>query len=352
MKKQRVLITGGAGFIGSHLADALSKKGYGLIILDNLSQSVHQSKNWPNYLLNKNYRVIKGDVRKKKDWEKALKGVSYVYHLAAHHDQRPDFHKFFDVNTKSAALLYEIITEKKLPVKKIVLASTQFVYGDGLYQDIKTKEIFLAKLRKKVNLDNQQWEIKSPKNNPAIFIPFKETQKTNPTNAYGLSKIAAEKLAMKFGKTYNIPTTILRYSVVQGSHQSPYNLYSGALRIFITQALNKNPITIYEDGQQLRDFISIKDITDANVLMLENKETDFKIINIGGGNKYSILDLAKLVKKITRSTSPMIIGGYRRTDARHSVSNIHKIKSLLNWRPKFTPEDSIREYLIWYKNNF
>jgi dTDP-L-rhamnose 4-epimerase len=351
-KKEKILITGGAGFIGSHLADALARKGYKIIILDNLSRPVHQRRVWPNYILNKNYQLIKGDVRKKKDWKKALKGISYIFHLAAYQDQRPDFHKFFDVNTNSTAFLYELIASEKLPIKKVILASTQFVYGDGLYQDIKTKKFFLAKLRKQRSFDNKQWDIRSPQDNPATFIPFKESQKINPTNAYGLSKIAAENLSMKFGETYNIPTTILRYSIVQGSRQSPYNLYSGALRIFITQALSKNPITVYEDGKQLRDFVNIKDVTEANILALENKKANFEIFNIGGDKSYRILDFARLVKKITGSNSLIKIGDYRSTDTRHAVSDTSKAERLLNWKPQKKIEDSIKEYLIWYKNNF
>ena len=131
-KREKILITGGAGFIGSHTADALSKRGYKIRILDNLQPPVHNGR-WPGYVLRKGFELMRGDVRKKADWLKALRGVSYVYHLAAYQDQRPDFSKFFETNTTSAAFLYELIVEKKLPVKKVILASTQFVYGDGMY---------------------------------------------------------------------------------------------------------------------------------------------------------------------------------------------------------------------------
>ena len=144
-KKEKILITGGAGFIGSHTADALSKKGYLIVILDNLEPPVHDGR-WPNYVLNKGFKLIRGDVRKKEDWLKALKGVSYVYHLAAYQDQRPDFSKFFHTNTVSSAILYELIVEKKLPVKKVILASTQFTYGDGMYRCKHDKKFFFPEL--------------------------------------------------------------------------------------------------------------------------------------------------------------------------------------------------------------
>lgn len=370
MREGKILITGGAGFIGSHTADALSKKGYSVVILDNLQPPVHNGR-WPKYVLNKGFKLIRGDVRKKGDWIKALRGVSYVYHLAAYQDQRPDFSKFFDTNTTSTALLYEIILEKKLPIKKVILASTQFVYGDGMYQcvhspltskrGVGTRKFFYPELRtekqfksKKFNilcshgassrlLRGKRWEDK-----PAKFFPFRENQPLTPTNSYGLSKEALERLALRLGKTYGIPTTAFRYSIVQGPRQSPRNLYSGALRIFVTEALAKKPIIVYEDGKQTRDFVNISDVVSANLLALKNKKTDFEIFNVGGGEAYKILDFAKLVKKITRSSSPIIVGGFRRTDTRDAVSDISKLKKL-GWRPAFTPEKSVEDYIVWYK---
>ena len=156
---------------------------------------------------------------------------------------------------------------------------------------------------------------------------------------------------MKFGKTYGVPTVILRYSVVQGARQSPKNLYSGALRIFVTQALRGAPITVFEDGLQVRDFVNIKDVVAANLKVLQNKKADFEILNVGGGRGYGVLWFANLVKKITGSKSNIKIGGFRRTDTRHAVSDISKLKKL-NWRPRFFPEDSIKEYLVWYKAHF
>jgi dTDP-L-rhamnose 4-epimerase len=348
MSKEKILITGGAGFIGSHTADALAKIGYKIRILDNLEPPVHAGQ-WPNYVLGKGYELIRGDVSKKSCLKKALKGVSYVYHFAAYQDQRPDFSKFFITNTVSTALLYEIIVEENLPVKKIILASSQFAYGDGQYQCSRNGKISYPELRTLKQLENKQWTILCPNRKPAKFISFKEDQAPNPTNSYGLSKIALENIALKLGRTYKIPTVILRYSIVQGSRQSPRNLYSGALRIFITQALAAKPITVYEDGNQLRDFVNIKDVARANLLVLKNSKADFEIFNVGGGKGYKVLDFAKMVKKITKCSSPVVIGGFRRTDTRHAISDISKIKKL-SWHPRYTAEDSIKEYLEWLKS--
>ncbi len=343
------LITGGAGFIGSHTADALKKAGYRVRILDNLEHIVHGGV-WPTHIKNKGFILVRGDVRFKKDWLRALQGVDVVFHFAAYQDQRPDFSKFFEVNTMGTALLYEIIAENKLPVKKIVLASSQFVYGDGEYECVHKRKIFYPELRAEADLKKKRFEILCAHGKPARFRPFREEQKLTPTNSYGLSKEALEHLALRLGKTYNIPTTILRYSIVQGARQSPRNLYSGALRIFITQALKHKPITVYEDGKQLRDFVNVKDVVRANFLALKPK-ADFEILNVGGGKAWTVLEFAELVKKLTKSKSGIAIGGYRRTDTRNAVSDISKFKHL-GWRPRYTPKDSVKEYTAWYKANF
>lgn len=345
--KKLVLVTGGAGFIGSHTSDELLKKGYKIRILDLLTPPVHEGT-WPTYVKNKGFELMRGDVRDKRTWEKALRGVSYVYHLAAYQDQRTDFSTFFMTNTVSTALLYELILAKKLPIKKVILASSQFVYGDGMYGCAHSKKPFYPEVRPLAQFKKKAWDIRCPHNGTAQFTSFKESQRVTPTNSYGLSKYALENLALRLGKTYGIPTTILRYSIVQGARQSPRNLYSGALRIFVSQALAGVPITVYEDGCATRDFVNIRDAVRANILCLKKKETDFEIFNVGGGRAYTVLNFAHLVKRITGSASPIVMGGFRRTDTRHAVSDISKLKKL-GWQPKFSPENSIREYAAWFK---
>ncbi len=348
IKKEKILITGGAGFIGSHTADALSKYGYKIRILDSLESPVHQNHRWPKYVLGKGYELIKGRVEHKPTLEKSLKGVSFVYHFAAYQDQRQDFSNFFKINTTSSALLYEIIHAQKIPVRKIILASTQFVYGDGKYLCPHSRQEFFAQPRTLSQLEKKDWSIRCSHGSPAKFIPFKEDQQLTPTNSYGLSKEAAEKISLRLGQTYGVPATCLRYSIVQGDRQSPYNLYSGALRIFISQAILGVPLSVYEDGLQSRDFIDINDIVSANLLVLKNPKTNFEVFNIGSGQAYKVLDFAKLVKKITHSDSKINLGSFRRTDTRHAVSNISKIKKL-GWRPRFSTTDSIHKYITWFK---
>ena len=347
MKKPLVLILGGAGFIGSHTADALKAKGYRIRILDIPQKEVHGGR-WPAYVKNKGYELIRGDVRKRQDLAHALRGVSYIYALAAYQDQRADFHTFFEVNTVGTALLYELIVERRLPIKKVILASSQFVYGDGAYTCAHSRAIFFPELRTEKDLMNGKFDIRCPHGGLARFSLFREDQPLTPTNSYGLSKEALERLALRLGKTYGIPTTIFRYSIVQGSRQSPKNLFSGALRIFITRALAGKPITVTEDGKQTRDFVNVADIVRANLIPLTNKKTDYEVYNVGGGKAHRMVDFAKTVQRITHSASPIVIGGFRRTDTRHAVSDIAKLKRL-GWRPRFGTERSIRDYVAWFR---
>lgn len=348
--RELVLITGGAGFIGSYTADALRKRGYRVRILDNLEPPVHRGR-WPKYLLGKGCELIRGDVRNKADWRRALRGVRYVYHLAAYQDQRPDFSTFFHTNTVGTALLYEVAAAGQLPIKKVILASSQFVYGDGKYRCPHSGTFFYPEPRTLQQFNARKFDIVCQHGAPARFSPFREGQPLTPTNSYGLSKQALESLGLRLGKTYGIPTVALRYSIVQGPRQSPYNLYSGALRIFITQALAGKPITVYEDGKQRRDFVNIRDVVSANLLVLKNSKADFQVLNVGGGKSYTVLQFAHLVKLATNSFSQIAIGGFRRTDTRHAVSDISKLKKL-EWRPRVRPEQSIGDYLAWYREEF
>lgn len=344
----RVLITGGAGFIGSHIADALFNLGYKIRILDNLCPPVHSGK-WPDYL-SKKYELIKGDVREKNSWLKALKGVDYIYHMAAYQDYLPDFSKFFDVNDVSTALMYEIIVAKKFPIKKIIIASSQAVYGEGKYK-CGSKEFYPAQ-RSISDLKKHKWDYYCAKIK-AHPIAMKECQLLRPHNSYGMSKVALENIGLNLGKRYGIPTVAIRYSIVQGARQSFFNAYSGALRIFTLQALSGTPITVYENGEQVRDFVNIKDAVRASVLALKNKKADFEAFNVGGGRAYKVLDFAKLVEEITGSNSKIVITKqFRVGDTRNAVSDISKAKKLLNWKPRYNPKDSIKEYVFWIKNNF
>ena len=341
-----VLVTGGAGFIGSHTVDRLIESGFNVRILDNLQKPVHM-KGIPGYI-NKKAEFILGDVRDKQTLEDALQNVEYVFHLAAYQDYLPDFSTFFHVNSVSTALIYEIAVEKKLPVKKIIVASSQFVNGEGIYKANDGK-LFYPKRRTNEQLENGQWDFLDPDGNKMEYLQAPETY-ASPPNQYAISKYSQELMALNFGERYNIPSVALRYSIVQGSRQSFYNMYSGACRIFsLSCYFDKSP-KIYEDGLMMRDFVNVHDVVDANLLVLQDSEADFNVFNVGGGKAYTVKDFAEIVAGVfgKNNLKPNIPGEYRFGDTRHASSDISKLKSL-GWSPKRTVEESVNEYVNYLK---
>lgn len=347
MTKQ-VLVTGGAGFIGSHTVDKLINKGYKVRILDSLAKPVHLYGK-PNYL-NKEAEFMLGDVRDKSTWEKSLKGIDIIYHFAAYQDYLPNFSKYFDVNAKGTALLYEIVVGKKLGIEKIIVASSQAIYGEGKYK-CKKGHIIYPTQRTIEDLEKRKWNFYCPYDNLPLSPQWSNENDTiDPHNQYGISKYSQEKIAIHLGKRYKIPTVALRYSIVQGERQSPYNLYSGALRIFVTRLLAGNQPTIFEDGDQIRDFVNIHDVVDANILVLKNKKADYEVFNIGGNKKWTVNQFYESVQKVLGSNIKAKKGRlFRIGDTRHIFSNIDKIKKL-GWTPKHSLEDSIKSYSFWIKN--
>lgn len=336
------LVTGGAGFIGSHTVDALIDNGLEVLVIDNLQKPVHL-KGEPKYL-NPKANYIWGDITNKKLLKKKLKNVEIIFHFAAYQDYLPNFSKFFSVNSVSTALLYEIVVENKIPIKKFIVASSQFVNGEGIYKD-KNGNLVKPYRRSNFQLENKQWDFIDDRNNKLSWQWTPETY-SNPPNQYAISKFSQEQMAINFGERYNIPTVALRYSIVQGARQSFYNSYSGACRIFsLHYFFDKAPI-VFEDGRMKRDFVNIKDVVDANILVLKKDKANGKVFNVGGGEAISIIDFAVKISEIynRKDLKPKIPGLYRFGDTRHACSDISKIKRILGWTPKYNIENSIYEY--------
>jgi dTDP-L-rhamnose 4-epimerase len=348
MSKGLALITGGAGFIGLHTATELLRAGYAVRILDNLTPPVHDGKGgWPECLPRDAERML-GDVRNRKDWRKALRGADMVIHLAAHQDLLPNFSQFFHVNSVGTALLYEAIVAEKLPVRKVVVASSQFVYGEGRYRCVKDGEVF-PDGREPQRLTKGLWEPVCPKCGGAITpLTLLETH-ANPKNQYSIAKYSQELMAVALGRNYGIPSVAMRYSIVQGPYQSFRNAYSGVLRIFTLQLMAGRAPTVFEDGRQLRDYVDVSDVVRANQLVLENDKANYQVFNVGGGRGYTVLEFAKIVADVLGArVSPDVTGEYRVGDTRHSVSDISKLQKL-GWRPIKTPRESVREYVEWIR---
>lgn len=346
MKYRKILITGGAGFIGSHTVDLLLKKGYKVKVLDNLQKRVHP-KGKPNYL-SKEVEFIKGDVANPKDLLKSLKGIDAIYHFAAYQDYLPDFSHFIHTNTESTALIFELILQHKLPIKKIVFASSQAVAGDGKWKCPDHGEFWAAQ-RPLKQLENGQWGLKCPKCSKETTNVLMTEDIVKPITTYGISKYAIELLADILGKKYGISTVCMRYTYVQGPRNSIYNAYSGIARVFAQRILNgKSPI-LFEDGLGLRDYLSVYDVAAANLLVLEDSRANGKVYFVGGGKGYTNLEFAKVMLKAFNShLEPEISGIFRVGDTRSTVSSIEAI-GRLGWKPKISLEESMkqyREYLI------
>ena len=337
-----ILITGGAGFIGSHTADALVKKGHQVKVLDILKKPIHMN-GFPDYLDKNKIEFIYGDVTNKITLTYALTNVDIVYHLAAYQDYLPDYSSFSLINVCSTSLIYEIIEEYNLPVKKVILASSQAVMGEGKYYTQDGKVIFPS-LRSITQLNNGQWDILDNETGLPLIMDISDETVINPMNPYAMSKYQQEMLAINLGRRINVPSVAMRFSIVQGSRQSFYNAYSGACRIFsLSYFLNKQP-TLYEDGNSIRDFINIHDVVDALILVMVDDKANGQVYNVGGGHPYTVLEFAKTVAFVFGCNfEPKIPSEYRFGDTRHIFSDISKLKSL-GWEPKRTIMDSIKEY--------
>lgn len=341
----RILVTGGAGFIGSHTVDLLIEKGNEVRVIDNLEPPVHPKGEKPAYLPDE-VDFVHGDVRSRGDMEKALRGVDAVFHLAAYMNYLPDFSKFAYVNDFSTALIYEIILQERLPVQKVVLASSQAVYGEAKHE-CAIHGVQYPAPRSLQQLQKGIWEIQCTECGGPLKPLSTDESRVNPHNQYAVSKYCQELYALTLGKRFDIPTVALRYSITQGPRQSFSNAYSGILRIFTLRLLNGQPPVIYEDGRQLRDYICVKDVAAANLLVLESELADYQVYNVGGSEVLSVSGYADLLKKITNTNiTPRTPGEFRFGDTRHSISDISKLKTL-GWEPKTSIAQTARDYVEW-----
>ncbi len=343
---KRILVTGGAGFIGSHTVDLLLQRGYQIRVLDLLTPPVHLNGELPDYFPPE-AEFLLGDVRDKSIWERALKGVDAVFHLAAYQDYLPDFSKFFHVNVVGTALLYEVIVEQKLPIQKIVVASSQAAYGEGKYECL-ADGVQYPLPRPTAQLDQQDWEPHCPVCGQGMqWLPTDESRVT-PHNSYSMSKYNEEMIALVLGRRYEIPSVAMRYSIVQGARQSFRNAYSGVLRIFAMQVLGGQHPTAYEDGEQVRDYVYVGDVAKANLLVLQDACVDYQALNVGGGRPVTVNEFARGMAQAAGKPelTPVSIGEYRFGDTRHILSDVSKLQSL-GWQPLESVEQSAQEYLDW-----
>ena len=354
---EKILITGGAGFIGSNLALALLKKGHQVTVLDNLSEQIHgknPEETSPLYLSIKDkVHFIKGTVACRETLQKAIANNTVIVHLAAETGTGQSMYEiqhYTDVNIGATALLLDILTNEKHSVKKVVVASSRAIYGEGKYCN-KTKNTFVYPLQR-TNDDMQKgdFEVKDPQNHSDVLelVATTEDAIIHPTSVYGITKQVQEQLVMTVCPTIGIAGVAFRYQNVYGPGQSLKNPYTGILSIFSTQIKNGNGINIFEDGKETRDFVFISDVVDATVLGIEKETANNQVFNVGTGVATDVITVAKELSNNYGIQVPITISGnYRLGDIRHNYADITKARQLLGFEPKISFKEGLKQFTDW-----
>ncbi len=355
MANKKILITGGAGFIGSNLALQLIGKGYVVTVLDNLSPQIHgndQTKDSPLYLSIKDkVHFIKGTITSKNDWLNAIADNEIIVHLAAETGTGQSMYqieKYTQVNIGGTALLLDILANQKTSVKKVVIASSRAIYGEGKYLNHHLEAVYPLQRNAK-NLAEGKFEATIENDsNPLQLVATDEKSKIHPTSVYGITKQNQEQMVMTVCPTLGIQAVAFRYQNVYGPGQSLSNPYTGILSIFSTQIKNKKGINIFEDGKESRDFVFIDDVVAATILGIENENANDQIFNVGTGVPISVMDVAKeLINNYGVEVPLQITGQYRIGDIRHNYADIKKIQSLIGFTPHIQFHEGIKRFCAW-----
>jgi dTDP-L-rhamnose 4-epimerase len=344
---ENVLITGGAGFIGSHLARHLLSSGHRVRALDSLDRQVHPSGLRPDYL-DDEVELIEGDVRDREAVEGALRGIDSVVHFAARvgvGQSMYEMAEYCSVNTFGTSVLLEALMDK--PVRRLLVASSMSVYGEGLART-DDGEPALALERTREQLEQGDWELRAPDGKALVPEPTPEDKPPSFSSIYALNKFDQERMCLLFGASYGVPTTALRFFNVYGPDQALSNPYTGVLAIFAGRLLNDRSPLIFEDGEQRRDFVSIHDIARACGLALESERAAGEAINIASGETVTVREVAARLAEVTgREIEPQVTGKYRVGDIRHCFADIAKARRLLGYEPQVDLATGLAELAGW-----
>src|SRR5467141_204589 len=344
---KRALVTGAAGLIGSHVVDLLVRDGWKVRVLDNLEPQTHR-RGKPAWI-NEKAEFIQGDLRDRDTIAAALDKVDIVFHQAAYGGYMPEITKFVHVNSLGTAQMLEVIREKALPIKKIVVASSQAVYSEGAGECPKHGLVFPS-VRPIEQLQCGDWEVHCPICGAiTTSVPTPENAPVGGETVYGLTKVDQERLVLLWGKQVGIPTVALRYSCTYGPRQSIFNPYTGVIAIFCTRLLNKLPPVLYEDGEQTRDFSFVEDIARANLLAAETDKLDGLAVNIGSGIGIPIREIAEQLSSILKiKIAPEINGEFRPGEMRHLISDTTLARSA-GYKPVVDLSEGIGRYIDWIR---
>lgn len=347
---ENVLVTGGAGFIGSFLVDALLERGHRVRILDSLEDQVHAGK-LPDYL-NPNAEFVHGSVLDRATVDRALEDVDVVYHEAAIvgvGQSMYDIRRYCEGNTLGAAVMLEGALARRDRIRKMIVASSMSIYGEGAYRTAAGEER-APRLRRREALERGDWEPVDESGRPLQAIPTPETKPLHPTSVYAVTKRDHEELFLSVGYAYGIPTVALRYFNVYGPRQALSNPYTGVGAIFSSRLLNGKPPVIYEDGGQTRDFIHVSDIVQANIRALESDGADYQAVNVGTGTPTSIRALGDLIaRELGVEVEPEVTGSFREGDIRHCYADISRARRLLGYEPTTPLEHGVAQLVEWVR---
>jgi dTDP-L-rhamnose 4-epimerase len=346
--KKKILITGGAGFIGSHLADELLEAGHKVRALDSLSLQVHGAAGRRPEYLRDDVELIQGDVRDPATVKAALHGIDVVYHFAAMVGVGQSMYQISDytsVNNVGTAVLLEAML--KNPVERLVVASSMSLYGEGLYRS-RSGQLVEASERGVMQLRRHDWELRDDAGE-LIPVPTPESKSPCLSSVYALSKYDQERLCLVVGRTYGIPTVALRFFNVYGTRQALSNPYTGVLAIFAARLMNNRPPLVFEDGFQRRDFVSVHDVARACRLAMETDEAAGEVFNVASGKDYTIREIAEQLAEVLGKSQiePEITGKYRAGDIRHCFADISKARRMLGYEPRVTLENGLTELVGW-----
>jgi dTDP-L-rhamnose 4-epimerase len=345
-----ILITGGAGFVGSHLADELLRQGHSVRVLDNLNPQVHGGK-MPSYL-SPDVELIRADVRDASRLPNIIAGADVVFHFAAAvgvGQSMYEISNYVSVNTQGTAELLQATLDSKSSPEKLIVASSMSIYGEGRYVCSQCRQSQAPAMRSTEQLKSGEWELQCDVCSGMLEPKPTDEDKPSATNSiYALTKRDQEELCLIFGRTYGIPVTALRFFNIYGTRQALSNPYTGVAANFASRLLNGQAPLVFEDGRQMRDFVNVRDIVTANLLAMERSESNGEVINVGSGMPISISRVAEILGGVLeKSIRPVITSKYRAGDIRHCYADISKARRLLGYEPKVTHEEGFRELAEW-----
>jgi dTDP-L-rhamnose 4-epimerase len=346
--QKRALVTGGAGLIGSHITDLLVREGWKVRVLDNLEPNTHK-RGKPSWI-NESAEFVHGDIRDRGAIVAALDKIDIVFHQAAYGGYMPEIAKYVHVNSLGTAQMLEVIREKNLPIKKVIVASSQAVYSEGAGECPKHGLVF-PPVRPVEQLRKGDWQVHCPFCDAETkSVPTPENAPVGGETVYGLTKVDQEKLVLLWGKQVGVPTLALRYSCTYGPRQSMFNPYTGVIAIFCTRLLNNLPPVLYEDGEQTRDFSFVEDIARANLLAAESDQLDGFAVNVGSGRGVPIREIAETISAALKiDIAPVARGEFRPGEMRHLTSDTARVRAA-GYKPEVDLAEGLERYIDWIKS--